>query len=390
MKKSRQNILIIVFAAAFAAFAVFGGATGAQTKPTARPTPTKSRTAVKTTPKPTAKPTVKPSATKTSTKPSTKPSTSPNKPKPAPKPTSTPATAIKETAQIIVSSASSRIRREANTSAETMQVAKLGTIFPVLEQNGNWYKIELAKTGADQTGWISKTVSQTLTNAKRAEIYQKIADKYLKTSPDFVTAAQLFDFLDSVAAEIKMPKAAADLELKRLLALQAALKKIPIDKKEQNPYAAFLKANEKSTVYSEPSGEFLVISGEFWDLREKYKALPISEEIAWRAAQNPLPGECEGYINCYLYLLRSTDGEYLNFYPGGKYSRQALTNISNLLDPIAADTGEQTIYVAPGDISDRADFNRYLTELRAIISKTSYIEKSRTLSLIKQIGDAHR
>ena len=402
----RQNLTITACAAVFFAFGLIGGVTGAQTKTAVRPTPKttpkvtpKTSTATpKTTAKIAAKPTAasKPKAKTPAAKPTpaksstTKSATakSPVKSKPAPTPTK-PA-APKPAAQIIVSATSSRVRREPQTSAETIQTVKLGTIFTIAEQNAGWYKINLSKDGAENSGWISKTVAQILTNAKRGETYQKIADKYLKQSNDFSTNVQLYNFLDAAADDVKTPKIAADLELKKLLALQAALRKIPVDKKDRNPYAEFLKANEKNVVYSEPSAELLVVSSRFWELHEKYNTLPIAEEIAWKAAQNPLPGECEGYINCYLYLIRSTDGEYLNYYPNGKYSRQALKNVTNLLDPIAADTNEKAVYVAAGDISDRADFNRYLTEIRAIISKTSYIEKSKTLAEIKQIGDAHR
>ena len=405
MKNLRLNVLISVFTAAFFGFGLFGGATGAQTKTTAKPTPkttkatpqkTVAQSAPKVTPKAAPKATPKTSAAKpTPTKSSTKSPAAVVKPKTTATPAkTTPAktTAPKPTAdaQIIISSAFSRVRRAPDTAAEIVQTVKLGTVFPITEQNANWFKVSLAKNGADKFGWVSKTVAQILTDAGRGETYRKIADKYLKQPNDFTTAVQIYEFLDAAAGEVKTPKIAADLEFKKLLALQAALKRIPVDRKAQNPFADFLKNNEKVTVYSEPSGELLVVSSEFWQLHDKYKTLPVAEEIAWKAAQNPLPGECEGYINCYLYLIRSTDGEYLNFYPNGKYSRQALKNITNLLDPIAADTGEKAVYVPAGDISDRADFNRYLTEIRAIISKTSYIEKSRTLTQIKQIGDAHR
>ncbi len=413
MKNLRRNICLSIFAAAFLSFGLIGNVSSAQTKTAAKPTPKKSaptpkltpKTAAKTaakiaptpkpaakiTAKPTPKPTGKPVAAKTpvktaastaKTKPASTPSKISTKPAPTPKP--------KEAAQIIVSSTSSRVRSEPSTTAETVQTAKLGTIYPLLEQNAGWYKVSLSKDDTEKTGWISKTVAQSFLSAKRADIYRKITDKYLKNPTDFASTVQIYNFLGTAADDLKTPAQAADFDFKRLIALQSVLKLIPIDKKDQSPYAEFLKTNEKSTVYSEPSAQLLVVSREFWELQDKYKTLPIGEEIAWRAAQNPLPGECEGYINCYLYLIRSTDGEYLNFYPNGKYSRQALKNITNLLEPIAADTKENAVYVAAGDISDRADFNRFLTEIRAIVSKTTYIEKAKTLTLVKQIGDAQR
>jgi hypothetical protein len=264
----------------------------------------------------------------------------------------------------------------------------LGTILDVSDKNGSWLKVQLAD---EQIGWVSKTNSTDFSDSKRKEIYQKIVGKYFKNEGmDFKTASEVFNFLKTVQAKDGNKNLSADLTFKRLLALRAALKAIPFEKGEQNPYKSFLEANEKEVVYSDPSAQWFVRSELFWELQSKSANQPIGEEIAWVAAQNPLPGECEGYINCYLFMLRATDGEYLNFYPDGKYSRKALQNVADLLAPIVADSKEKTVYSAPADISDRAEFNRLLTELRAIISKSPQVEKTKPLQQIKQIGEGFR
>jgi hypothetical protein len=207
---------------------------------------------------------------------------------------------------------------------------------------------------------------------------------------DFATASQLYEFLTRAENEIADQRQLAEIGYKRLLALQAAMKKTPSSGDKIEPYKTFLRGKDKLVVYSEPSAEYYVVSSLFWDLHDKYKGLPLGEEIAWTAAQNPLPGECEGYINCYLFLIRATHGEYLNFYPSGKYSKKALADISGYLEPIVADSRDKSMYSGPSDISDRAEFNKYLTELRAIISKSPFTEKSRPLQQIKQLGEAYR
>lgn len=390
-----RNILILVVGTLFLIGGIIGQTTEAQTKTSAKSTPTPKKATVTKTAKPTPKTSVKPSATKS---PATKitPKPTPNstskttQPKPKSTPSPTPAKP-KELPQIIVSVTSGRVRKEPDTSAETLQTVKLGTTFGILGQNDKWFNVKLLNDENAESGWISKTISQTFLNSKRSETYQKLADKYLsQTSTDFATSAQVFEFLTKAATEVTDSKQVAELSLKRLRVLQSALRQIPLDKQDQNPYKDFLQTNQKEIVYSEPAGQWYVGSVVFWELHEKFKSSPTGEEIAWTASQNPLPGECEGYINCYLDMLRSTDAEYLNFYPNGKYSRQSLKNIINLLEPIVADARDKTIYVSAGDISDRADFNRYLTELRAIISKTPHLEKSKPLQQIKLIGEAHR
>jgi hypothetical protein len=353
MKNPRSEFLILLVANFFLAFVLIAETAEAQSKTAAKP--------AKTAPKPVSK-----AAENKKTHP-------------------------QESSQVIVSATNVRVRREPAFEAETIQQAKIGAIFPLLDQNEKWFKIKILSGEKEETAWIAKSVSQPFSAARRAEIYAKIADKYLKqSSVDFVTATQIFGFLTAARKEINDSNQLAGINYKRLLMLSAALKKVEFGKAEENPYKDFLAANESEVIYSEPSGQWLVRSQILWDLHEKNKNAPAAEEIAWTAAQNPIPGECEGYINCYLYLLRSTEGEYLNFYPNGKYSRQALKNITSYLEPIAADAKEKTVYYSANDISDRADFNKYLTELRAIVSKVPFTEKSKTLQQIKQIAEAHR
>lgn len=360
MKNLRLNILILIAGVIFTLFGLIIEKSAAQTKTAAKPVAT----------------TKKPSNENSTTK------------KAVPKSSTSKA---QENTQIVVAATGVRIRREPDFAAETIQIAQIGTTFPLLEQNADWCKIQLGKSGDETSGWIAKKLTQTFTNSKRAEIYRAITDKYLKqTSPAFADLAQLTDFLAAAQNEFKDANNQADFAFRRLNALKTTLDRIPFEKQAENPYKEFLEKNADEVVYSEPSGKWLVRSELFWTLREKYKTLPVAEEIAWTAAQNPIPGECEGYINCYLYLLRATEGEYLNFYPNGKYSREALKKLTDFLEPIAADAQEKAVYSSATDTSDRADFNKYLTELRAIVSKTPHLEKSKTLAQIKRIAEAHR
>ena len=301
-------------------------------------------------------------------------------PKPKPPADSNPAK------KIIVSATSVRVRSQPNANSKVLNTLNIGTVLSVLDKNSAWFQVKLAD---DKSGWVSKNVTLDFDSAKRSEITQKIAAKYIKSTVlSFADAAQIFDFLKS--SPTGGSDLLADLQFKRLLALGIALKKIPFGKDDQNPYKDFVKTNENEIVYSEPSAEWYVRANAFWELHNQYKNLSIGEEIAWQAAQTQLPGECEGYVNCYLYNIRATDGEYLNFYPGGKYSKKALQNITYFLEPIIGDLKEKAVYSAAADISDRADFNRYLAELRKIISKVPYLEKAKTLKQINQLGEGYR
>ncbi len=399
-KNTHQNILILIAALCFFSFN-FASATGsAQTRNTAKPTPppktAKSPTAVKPTPRPTpknstnskpaetaadSKTTVKKKADSKSSAAQKSPTVSKNKTVDA-----KPIAAPKSSSQIIISVTSARVRSQPSTNSAVLDTLNIGSILTVLDKNGTWYQVKLPD---NKSGWIAKTITLSFDSNKRSETYQNIAAKYFKTNNlSFSDASQIFDFLKS--APTGGGELLADLQFKRLIALGAALKKIPFGKGDQNPYLNFVKANEDEAVYSEPAGEWYVRANAFWGLHNQYKNLPISEEFAWQAAQTPLPGECEGYVNCYLYNIRAADGEYLNFYPGGKYSKKALQNITFYLEPIIGDLKEKAVYTAASDFSDRADFNRYLAELRKIISKVPHIEKAKTLRQINQLGEGYR
>lgn len=377
-----QNVVILAIVFTFLAVSFAPVAESAQTKTQAKPTPTPKK---KTTPTATPKKSVKAVATPTPKKTAT-PTKSPTTVKtPAP---------ITTFPQIIATAAGARVRAKASTSSAEVRRVKLGTLIKVLEKTSNdWYRIEIPNKPKNITGWMSGQVADDWDTAKKEEIYRRLVDKnYKDDGLSFLDASELYEFLGKAQTELKTSKDLPEYAFKQLVVLRQTLKAIPFNKDKENPYKAFLKTNDKSIVYSEPAGEWFVRSDLFWELRKKYSTAPIAEDVAWAATQNPLPGECEGYVNCYLFIMRQTDAEYLNLYPTGKYSAEALKNIQNLLEPIVADLGEKSVYTGPSDVSDRAEFNRLIAEIRTIISKLPIAEpeKQKSIQQLNQIAESFR
>ena len=184
--------------------------------------------------------------------------------------------------------------------------------------------------------------------------------------------------------------AAANKEYKRLVNLQAALRKIPMDRQNKEPHRSFLKRNDKDIVYSDPSGEWYVRSDRFWNLQKKYKTLAIADQIAWTAAENQLPGECEGYVPCYLSVVRMTYAEYLTLYPKGKYSRKAIQETVKSLGYMADDAVSSKKNYDGIEAGDDAEFTKAIKDLRGILSKTRHPETARALSQLKQIEEGYK
>lgn len=202
------------------------------------------------------------------------------------------------------------------------------------------------------------------------------------------TSILLFAGLGSAQSSAQ---AKATKEYNRLLNLRTALRKIPFNKQDKEPHRSFLKRNEKDLVYSDPAGEWYVRSDRFWDLQKKYRKLALADRIAWSAAENPLPGECEGYVPCYLYAIRRTYGEYLKLYPKGTYSRKALKEMIVDLGHIVADTASaKKNYDGPTEAADDAEFAELIKELRDILNPVKHPEKRRVLEQLKTIEAAYK
>ncbi|MDH3528377.1 MAG: hypothetical protein OEQ28_02325 [Acidobacteriota bacterium] len=295
--------------------------------------------------------------------------------------------------RIIVSVINGRVRSAPNLNGKILQESVLGTQFTAVSEENGWEKIEFGRNvgGEQEHAWISKSITEEYDSKNPGVQFQKFAQRYLtRKQLSFAHARQLFEVLPSAADDAKTFEVGGDLRLKSLIALSKALKAIPFGKQDNSPYKEFLAKYSGDVAYSEPAGEWYVRSQRFWELHERYKTHNVGEIIAWRAAGNPIPGECEGYINCYLYALRATEGEYLNFYPNGKFSKQAVQNINAMLQPIVSDVRTKTVYYTTSDISDRAEFNTMLAELRKIVSRTPFVEKQLVLQQIDQIAEGYR
>jgi hypothetical protein len=287
-----------------------------------------------------------------------------------------------------------RARALPNTTAEEITKLPIGTIVNELEQSsakekiGNsedfWYKVALPN---GKEGWIFGSFTLPFTTTNRAEIYKRIASERLKIKDaSFSDSADLARFMTLAMSEVTDKNALAWIELARLLAMKQAGTTIPSDKQDQAPYKAWLKANEASMVYSEPSATWLVKSDLFWNLQKKYAALAIADQIAWEGAKNYLPGECEGYVPCHLYSLSVTDGQYLKLYAKGAHVEEALGNVIEVLGSLTEilKTSEKP------DATDRKEAKSAILELQTAITKTTSTKKAKALQLLNQFAQAYR
>lgn len=293
--------------------------------------------------------------------------------------------------KIIVNVTEARVRSAPNLNAKVLGATKLGTVYEIIGKRGDWYNISF---NGNANGWISGTIVESFVETRRSFIYQSLANKYInRPKLEFRDASELFDFLSNIQNEVVRTNAEPDLAFKRLIALAAALDAIPLEKSDQKIYKDFAQANESEIVYSDPAGQYFVIAGKLWDLRDKYAGNPIAEDIAWKASQTSLPGECEGYVPCHLYSTRETDGKYLELYPNGKHSKEALESMAEYLGYIAEQAdknSEETGYYITNDPEDRANLEKSVSELRQIVSKSSNSLKTKIIGYLDKIESGYQ
>ena len=182
-------------------------------------------------------------------------------------------------------------------------------------------------------------------------------------------------------AALATPASQAEQALSQLQALQKQLSAIPAGGK---PSTKLLAAHKNEIVFSEPSGQWLVRAEAFWKLRDRFAKDPAAERIAWAAATQPLPGECEADACCHLSLEKLTDGRYLELYPAGRHATEALERMSKLLTMLTNDT--QGVFEYPRETPDVAEMHHTITYLRRVVAGAAPSMRQRVLQQLDKVS----
>jgi SH3 domain-containing protein len=299
--------------------------------------------------------------------------------------------------KLIVTAAGARLRERPETAAAEVGRLQLGAVVDELERSTEKSKVgsaeefwHLVSAPGGARGWVFGGLVSPFDQASRDAVYLKLTkDRLANTSATFADLSELVRFLDRATREVKTRDALAELELARLVALARSLAAFSITEQEQQPYKSWTDERGKEIVYSEPAGQWYVRAEFFWKLQSKYAGLPLAERAAWEGAQTPLPGECEGYLPCYLYMEQETNGKYLKLYPRGAHADAALNSLSELLGQVVEDLRKSNpVYEVPPD--DRASFRQSLAALRAQLALVPAAKKARVLGQLDAIAKHFR
>lgn len=297
--------------------------------------------------------------------------------------------AMAERSKRIVSAAGVHARRAPSVRAPEVATLSLGTVSTVLERSNApdvvgkrrdyWYHLALPQ---GRNGWVFGGFTLPYDGAHRDPIHREIAAARLKDAGSFGDSVELVEFSTRAAGQAGATDEKAELELDRLLALQKALAGIPFEGREKKPFADLIKRHRSEIVYSEPSGQWLVRADQFWGLRDRNKDLPLAERIAWEAASQAIPGECETDASCHLALIRMTDGRYLELYPSGAHAAAALQRMGQHLGYMAGD--KNNVYAYPPEA--KKEMRDTLAWLRRVVTDAQPAGKASVLKQLDAIG----
>jgi SH3 domain-containing protein len=284
-----------------------------------------------------------------------------------------------------------RSRKAPQATAEEIMRLKLGTVVSAIARSTNqdtiggktdyWYRVNLPN---GQTGWLFGGLLFDYDSRQREELLRQIIAARLKAeNTDFLDRQEIYNLAVSSLNEIKDANTRAEFELLKLLALASTAEAFPNNLKDKSPYREWIKAHAAEVIENEFAGGYNLRSSVLWALEAKHHTLPISERIAWEAAENAEPSDCEGDEVCSFFR---TAGEikYLSLHPKGSHVVEALNNLSEALTVDVIREANAT----GGDkyaVDARTELRKDLSSLRLAVTKISTSEKTELLTKLERV-----
>jgi hypothetical protein len=284
-----------------------------------------------------------------------------------------------------------RVRKAPQVSAEEIQRLRLGTVVNAVARSTNqdtisgktdyWYHVTLPN---GQTGWLFGGLLLDYNARQRSELLRQIIEARLNAeNTDFADRQEIYDLAANGINEAKDVNTRAEFELLKLLALANAAASFQNQQSDKSPYREWLKAHKPEITLNEFAGGYNLRSDVLWQLEKKYHTLPIADRIAWAAAENMEPSDCEGDEVCGFFRLAG-EVRYLTVHPNGSHASEA---IKNLIEGITDDVIKRTNATGGNqfDVEEQTDLRKTFASLRLALAKTSAPEKQELLKKLEKI-----
>ncbi len=284
-----------------------------------------------------------------------------------------------------------RARRAPQISAQEVTRLKLASVVTATARTANqvkvgdltdyWYLVNLPN---GQSGWLFGALLLDYNASQREQILRQIIEARLKAeNADFNDRQEIYNLAARSITEAKDVNTRAEFELLKLLALANWGVFVSNDDPNKPATREWLKIHGAKVIPNEFAGGYNLRSELLWRLETKYHTLPIADRIAWAAAENPQPHDCEGDEVCHLFVFEGAV-KYLNVHPNGVHAAEAVKNLNELL----TDEVIRRANAKGGDryaVEERTSLRRLLASLRLAVAKTSAAEKAELLKKLQRI-----
>jgi hypothetical protein len=286
-----------------------------------------------------------------------------------------------------------RARRGPQLAAEEIMRLKLGTVVSAVARSANqdtiggksdyWFRVTLPN---GETGWLFGALLLDYDIRRREQLLRQIFEARLKAeNTDVADEQDFYNLAASSIAEAKSANTRAEFELFKLLALAKWAGRIPApnNPKDKSLYREWHRAHDAETIENGFAGGYNLKTELLWNLEAKYHTLPIADRIAWEAAHNMQPSDCESDEVCDFYVM-SGDIEYLRLHPAGTHAAEAVQELSEALTNDVIDTanGKDS---GKDAVMQRTDLKKTLASLRLALAKTSAEGKDELLRKLNRV-----
>jgi len=285
-----------------------------------------------------------------------------------------------------------RVRSAPQTTAQEITRLKLGTVVNATTRSSDqetvggktdyWYQVNLPN---GQSGWLFGGLLLDYDANQREQLLRQIIEARLKAeNTDFTDRQEIYNLAVRSITEAKTVNTRAEFELLKLLALANWAEAFPSDSADRSPYREWLKSHAAEVIPNEFAGGYNMRSELLWKLEAKYHSLHIADRIAWAAAENPQPHDCEGDEVCHLFVFAGAV-KYLDLHPNGVHAAEVVENFDELVtDDVIKRANDKG-----GDqyaVEERISLRKLFSSLRLALAKTSAAGKSELLKKLDRIN----
>ena len=283
------------------------------------------------------------------------------------------------------------VRLRATPAATGAAVRTLDIAMPLTVEGaatGEWVRV---RTADGARGWVRRDLTVPYDAANPLPALRRItARSVAQEQAPFATRARLVNVLTDAAAAATAPAIKGELGLLRLRALQKALDehaRTAQGGSEARPLRdGRIRADSSELAYGEPQGQWYVDADTFWALQRRYRALPIGEAIAWEAATQQLPGECEGDPTCLFGLAEITVARYLSLYPRGAHAPAALRRMVEVLGWVEEQSRTSEARFCTKSGAEYTVKAERITALGRTVNASAGADKARAAALIRTLA----